>query len=394
MRNVLFVLDPLGTGKAWRSLAIAEQLHRLFPALSIHFLAGPAAAALLRSAAPFPVEDTLRPILPAPATIEREDPAEGALAEEAAAARRRLAPVHAREALRVARALAAELVVVDGLFAAPATLHRARFDVALLLDHLLDAEPRPGAFARAGAALLRRGLVAATSLRFFVGEPSYLASPELRVWSRRFFRYTGPISALARLDVRACAALRDDLGIGSRKLVVVAVGNAFASATIRPAVAAARALAAERRDVVVRVHSSPELGLEGADCGAPHELPQMLAIADAAVISGGLSLLNECAGLRVPTLALPLPGSPREARQCAYFAERFGVGTIDGTPSREGILSALRELVTQPDARRPHDAPDADEQRRNGDFVADLLADRLGRKRPGGGAVEPRGATN
>lgn len=36
MRNVLFVTEPLGTGKAWRSLAIAEQLHALFPVVAPH----------------------------------------------------------------------------------------------------------------------------------------------------------------------------------------------------------------------------------------------------------------------------------------------------------------------------------------------------------------------
>src|SRR5262245_42647237 len=64
MRNVLFVLEPLGTGKAWRTLAIAEQLKLLFPAIEPRFLAGPAAATLLRGAGLLHVDDTLSPILP------------------------------------------------------------------------------------------------------------------------------------------------------------------------------------------------------------------------------------------------------------------------------------------------------------------------------------------
>jgi hypothetical protein len=385
MRNVLFVLEPLGTGKAWRELAIAEQLRTLFPAISPHFLANPAAAALLRASGDFPVEDTLAPVLPDAASVERSD--DGSLARARAAARRRLAPVHAREAVRAARALRAELVVVDGLFSAPPLLKRAGFDVVFVTDHLRDAEVDGGGVRRAGAALLRRAVVATTSLRFFVGEPSYLASPELRVWSRRFFRYTGPISALARLNLRECATLRDDLGLGRKKLLVVAGGSAFAAPGLTAALEGAQALAAERGDVVVRAFLGPELAVEtgearGTTLSPPlHELPRHLAIADACVVEGGVSLLSECAGLRVPTLALPLQGDPLTQRHLDYFTHRFGVETV-ATPTPAEVATRLASMLAHPESHRPHDAPDAEAQRRNADFVADLLAERLGRRRP------------
>jgi hypothetical protein len=84
-------------------------------------------------------------------------------------------------------------VIVDGSSRAPPLLRRGRFDVAFITDHFQDAlpirarcgAPRPtccGApSSRLAPALLRR-------------RAGYLASPELRVWSRRYFRYTGPIS--------------------------------------------------------------------------------------------------------------------------------------------------------------------------------------------------------
>src|SRR5688572_11183300 len=205
MRNVLFVLEPLGTGKAWRALAIAEQLKLLFPAIEPHFLAGPAAAALLRAGGRFPVEQSLAPVLPPKDLLTPQASADGSLARALARASRRLAPAHARESVRVAKAIGAQLVVVDGLFAAPPRLARAGFDVVFLTDHLLDAPIESSLVQRSAARMLRQSVVASSKLRFFLGEPSYLASPELRVWSRRFFRYTGPIAGLARLRVRECA---------------------------------------------------------------------------------------------------------------------------------------------------------------------------------------------
>jgi UDP:flavonoid glycosyltransferase YjiC (YdhE family) len=379
MRNVLFVLEPLGTGKAWRTLAIAEQLKLLFPAIEPRFLAGPAAATLLRGAGSFQVDDTLAPILPPRAAAQGGDSL-AALAEREA---RRLGPTHAREALRVARACQAGLVVVDGLLAAPPVLARGGFEVALLVDHLLDAQAETGLARRAAAALLRRALVASTKLRFFLGEPGWLASPELRVWSRRFFRYTGLISGLSRLSVREQASLRDDLGLGRKKLLVVAAGCGFAAGAFEGAIAAADLLMKERGDVVVELFGGPELSVDDSRARKPSELVAHLAIADAAIVPGGVSLLAECAGLGVPTLALPLPGSAREKRQVDFFAERHGVRRVeDGSLEPAAIAAAARPLLERPEAHRPRGADDADAQRRNSDFVADLLAEALGRRRP------------
>ncbi|MBL8844054.1 MAG: hypothetical protein JNL90_21195 [Planctomycetes bacterium] len=384
MRNVLFVTEPLGTGKAWRSLAIAEQLHALFPVVAPAFLCGPAAGTLLRAAGRFPVDDSLVAAVPQPADLVAAEADPASLARAAERAIHRHAASHAHAALRTAKALAAELVVVDSLFAAPPVLRRGGFDVAFLTDHFRDAPAERG-FARAAATrMVRRAVVASSQLRFFLGEPSYLASPELRVWSRRWFRYSGPISGLARLSLRDCATLRDELGIGRKKLVVVATGSAFAAPLFEVALQGVGALAAARGDLVVRHFAGPELALDDGAAGPPAELLRWLAIADAAVVSGGLSLLAECAGLKLPTLALPLPGHPLQERHVDYHVQRFGVQRLPAgrAPSAAAIADAVRTLLEQPTATRPHDAPDGEEQRRNAAFIADLLADHLGRKRP------------
>lgn len=381
MRPVLFVLEPLGLGKAWRALAIAEQLHALHPVVEPRFLAGPAAARLLRAAGRFPVVDELVPAVPDAAALAAEADAPGTLARAAERAGTRLAAGHALAALRTARALRPARVVVDGLFAAPPVLRRAGFEVDFVTDHFRDAPVADGVVRRCATLLARRAVVASTRLRFFAGEPSYLASPELRVWSRRYFRYSGPVSGLARLRVRECATLRDELGLGRRKLVVVAAGSAYGARLFEAALAAADAVASERDDVVVKPFPGCELALDDPRAGAPEELVRTLAIADAAVIGGGLSLLAECAGLRVPAVAVPLPGHPLQRRQVEYHAQRFGIARA-AAPDAEAIAARLRELLDQPARWRPHDAPDADDQRRNAAFIADLIAEQLGRQRP------------
>ncbi len=387
MRNVLFVTEPLGTGKAWRSLAIAEQLHSLFPVISPHFLAGPATGTLLRAACNFPVDDSLAAVVPDRAALASAERTPTALALAAEREVRRLAPAHAHAALRAAKALRAELVVVDSLFAAPPVLRRGGFDVVFLTDHFRDAPAENGLARAAATRMVRRAVVASTRLRFFLGEPSYLAQPELRVWSRRYFRYSGPVSGLARLHLRECTTLRDEVGLGKKKLVVVATGSAYAAPQFEAALSAVDVIAKERGDLVVRHFSGPELALDDGRAGPPAELCRWLAIADAAVVTGGLSLLAECAGLRLPTLALPIAGHPLQSRHVDYHAERFGVRRLSAeaaaaAPSIAVIADGLRELLAKPAVARPSGAPDADEQRRNAAFIADLLAEQLGRKRP------------
>jgi UDP:flavonoid glycosyltransferase YjiC (YdhE family) len=389
MRNVLFVLEPLGTGSAWRSLALAEQLHSLFPAIAPHFLAGPAAAQLLRAAGSFPVTEGLAAVVPDAGTLERGDQP-GELARAAERASRRLAPRHAHAALAAARALSAELVVVDGLLAAVPVLRRGRFDVALLTDDLLCEPTDRGAARSLAARLVRRAVVASARLRFLYGEPSQIAAPEMRVWSRRFFRFTGAISGAARVSVRRCATLRDDLGLGARKLVVVAAGSAFAVRRFEAAVQAATELAAARGDLVLNLFPGPELALDRTtshDALAPADLCERIAIADAVIACGGRSLLSECAALRVPTLALPVPGHLRQAATVDWFAGRHGIRRLPPaarTRDEEvaAIMAALDELLRHPDRHRPQEFADPDEQRRNAAWLADLLAEHLGRRRP------------
>src|SRR6185436_9661965 len=128
-------------------------------------------------------------------------------------------------------------------------------------------------------------------------------------------------------------------------------------------------------EIVVKLFPGPELTVDDPRVAPAVELPRWLAIADLAVIPGGLSLLSECAGLGVPTLALPLAGHPLQQRQTDYFAERFGVRRLVAElgpeivigPTVEQLARQLGEMLTHPELHRPHDAPDAEAQRRNAD---------------------------
>ena len=88
-------------------------------------------------------------------------------------------------------------------------MRRAGYPVTYFTDDLLECEAESGLVRAMSASMLRRSIVASTRMRFFVGEPSHLASPELRVWARRYFRFTGALSGLSRFRPRpspACLA--------------------------------------------------------------------------------------------------------------------------------------------------------------------------------------------
>ena len=112
------------------------------------------------------------------------------------------------------------------------------------------------------------------------------------------------------------------------------------------------------------------------------ELSRYLALSDACVVPASWTTLSEASGLGIPTLGLAASGDPHQQSAAAYYRNRHGVTTLDPeSPTPEKVAGALRELLA-PNAPRPH-APDEKHQRRNAEIVADLIAEHLGRRRPG-----------
>lgn len=387
MRSVLFVVDSMGTGKVYRCLAIAEVLRKLFPAIEPHFLAGGTAAKLLVEAGRYPVHTGLSCV--SPGTIR--DPGQtgnDALPRERE--RRRLAPRQAAETLACATKLHAERVVIDGLPGIPPVLRRARLPVTFLTDELEEANAARGGIARWRAGWTRRATVGGSDQRFFVGEQAYLATPELREWARRFYRFSGPISGLARLHRRACASLRDDLGVRTSQLLTVAGGGArHGSARLQQALDVCDDLVCDRPDLTVLVVAGP--GFEAPPAGERRltravvpELYRYLAVSDACVQLGGLTGLSECAGLGLPTVHLPAAGDFRQLQAGRYFAGRHGVKLLEPDQQRPAALRAsIEQLLEGEPLAGPVPFDSAEDQRRSAHYVADLIAEALGRRRPG-----------
>jgi hypothetical protein len=387
MRSVLFVVDSMGTGKVYRTLAIAEILHKLYPAIRIRFLTGGTAAELLEAADRFPVDARLTTAPP----ITIGDPSS---AENDAGAvlrlRRRLGPMQARNIVAVAREVGAERVIVDGLFHAPPKLRSAGIPVTFLTDQLLEAEAARGTLPRVQAGLLRRAVVGSSDQRFFLGEPSYLGTPELRVWARRYFRFAGPISGLARLHRKECASLRDDLGIRTPRLLVVSGGGlTTCPEPLGAALESSQELLERRRDwsvlfVAGSAFEAPARADRLLTRSLEPELYRLFAVADAALVLGGLTGLVESVGLGLPTLFLPTPGVIENLWHGRYFAGRHGTRLLaPAEQTKEAIDAALAAVL---DAPPPGDAQPFDtveEQRRSAHYVADLIAEILGRRRPG-----------
>ncbi len=384
MRTVLFALRPFGAGCVYRDLSIARHLRHLFPAIEPIFAAAGSAKTLLEKEGVVPVVSALSAIVP---RVEENDPRASGLA--VVRRTRSMAPSHAREVVRASRLCSAELVVVDQIPSAPPQLSRSGIPCIYLTDDLHDGEEHSGTLRRLRAAWTRRAIVGSTALRFFIGDPSELSGPEMRVFARKHFRFTGAMSGLSWVRRRECALLRDELPIGSKRLMTIYGGNGLSAGAFQSSLAAACQLLEETQDLVVHAFAGDHLRIDLENTPAGMTLHSSLeatlcrwfAISDVCVIPASKSALAECSGSRVPTLCLPRPADPREERNAVYHRERHQVPALfrdEQTP--EAILKALRELLSSQVARPK--GPGFEEQQRSSESVADLIAEFLGRKRP------------
>ncbi len=384
MRPILFAVQPLGTGKIERNLAVAKQIPVLFRAIAPHFLVGASAARFLEArGSDFPVDESLSPLLPPP-TSHR--PA-GKQVQRAA---RRLAAVHGQQVLQAAKQIRAELVVVDGIYGALRPLARAGIPTVFTTDDLLDQDFSLNPLQRWFRGAMRRSAVVSSKLRFFWGEPSYLTTPEIREWARRHFHFVGPVSGLANLDRASCATLRDDWGLSTGKLLTIcAGGSSFHGEVFLTMIQAATEVAAEEKDLTVAVISGPEISADHVPSHWRNDrtvdsATRIFAASDLCVIPASLSLLSECAGLGVPTLAIPVKGHAVQLRMARYYHERHGVDAlpedIDASELAARISARLKTSHQRPAGT--HDAMSLEDQVASAHSVADLICEALGRRRP------------
>jgi pimeloyl-ACP methyl ester carboxylesterase len=384
-RRVLWLSSPIGLGHGGRDLAIAAELRRLRPDLTVDWLAQ------------HPVTELLA------ARGEHVHPASAELASEAAHVDG-LAGEHDLHAFQAVRRMdeilvANFMVFADLVEAEPYDLWVG--DEAWELDYFLYENPELKTAAYAWLTdfvgwLPTDGATGGDEARLtadynaemveqvarfprlrdravFVGDPDDCVPrplgpglPSIPDWTREHFAFSGYVTGFDPAEVADRAALRASLGWAEDEPVcVVAVGGSGAGgALLRRAAAAhplARRLVPGLRTVVVtgpRVDPASVPAAEGLEVrGYVPGLYRQLAAADLAVVQGGLSTTMELTACRRPFLYVPLRNHFEQQIHVRHRLERHRAGRrLDWAETEpDGLAAAVAAEIGREVDYRPVD---------------------------------------
>ena len=160
--------------------------------------------------------------------------------------------------------------------------------------------------------------------------------PQIADWVAENFEHNGYIRYFDPADLGSRADLRTRFGFGADERVAVAsVGGTSVGASLLRRIVesfpSAREAAPDLRLVVVcgpRIEPAALPQLPGVEYrGYVHNLHEMLAAADAALVQGGLSTTMELVGAGTPFLYFPLTNHFEQNRHVTHRLERYGVPT-------------------------------------------------------------------
>ena len=206
--------------------------------------------------------------------------------------------------------------------------------------------------------------------------------PLIRDWMSEHFTAVGYINAFDAADYADVRAVRARLGYEpDRPLVICTVGGtAVGEHLLRKAIAAWPLIHAERPDAHCVVVAGPRLdpaglpqhpGLEVR--GYVHELHEHLAVADLAIVQGGLGTTMELTLTRRPFLYCPLIDHFEQVHHVAHRLRTHGAGRrIDYARCSAETLAelALQTLGSDTTHYRP---PEPGAARRAASSIAELL---------------------
>ncbi len=380
-QRALFVSSPIGLGHARRGIAIARELRRLRPGLTIDWLAQPPSTVLLEAAG------------------ERIHPASAQLAGECAhieaeSTEHRL-PVF--DALRrMDEILVANFMLFHDV-ASEGAYDLWIGDEAWEVDHFLHENPElkraPYAWLTDFVGFLplpeggeREALLTADynaemleqieryphvrDRSIFIGDPDDIVAgsfgpglPEIRPWVEAHYEFSGHITGFEPLTPPARTDLRRRLGWGADELIcLVAVGGSGVGGALLQAVLAA---APEARRAVPGLRMvgvcGPRIDPRTIDAGEAElhghvaDLHRWLDACDIAVVQGGLTTTMELVAAGRPFVRFPLERHFEQRLHVAHRLARHGAAQplefADATP--EAIAQAIAAELGRGASYRP-----------------------------------------
>jgi pimeloyl-ACP methyl ester carboxylesterase/predicted glycosyltransferase len=201
----------------------------------------------------------------------------------------------------------------------------------------------------------------------FVGEPPDIVPdrfgpglPVIREWTEDHYRFPGYILPFAPGAFADRAAIRAELGYGADEVVAIATvgGTSVGRGLLERVVAAWPAVHRERPDVRMIVVCGPRIdpasipAQPGLDVRAyVHDLYRHLAVADLAIVQGGLSTTMELTGNGVPFLYVPLRRHFEQQFHVRHRLDRHRAGchlSYDEAADPEQFAAAMVSQLGRP----------------------------------------------
>jgi pimeloyl-ACP methyl ester carboxylesterase/predicted glycosyltransferase len=376
--RALLVSSPIGLGHAWRDVAIARELRRVVPGLTVEWLAQAPLTTLLE------------------ASGEVVHPASADLAPEAkhVDAEAREHELHAFHMLRrMDEILCANFMVFDDL------VRQEHFDVWIAdegweIDHFLHENPQlktspyvwmsdfvgylpmPSGGEREAhltadynAEMIQHveGNPGLRDLSIFIGDHADVIRkrfgpglPSIPEWTGRHFEFAGYVLPFDPADLADTESIREELGYDPRRPLIVATvgGSAVGVHLLRRIVEAFRLFRADLPDAELLLvcgpridpaEFSPVAGVRVA--GYVHDLFRTLACCDLAIVQGGLSTTMELVANRRPFISIPLRNHFEQNFHVANRLRRHGAppptSYENATPERlaEQMRERLRSTI-------------------------------------------------
>jgi pimeloyl-ACP methyl ester carboxylesterase len=387
-KKALYLSSPIGLGHARRDLAIARELRKLHPDLSIDWLS----------------QDPVTRFLDA--NNERIHPASAKLANESSHIESESGE-HDLNAFQAIRNM--DEILIANFMIFQEVVEQESYDLVIAdeawdVDHYWHEHPElkkaqvawftdfvgwlPMPDGGAHEAFLTTDYNAEMighverhpGLRdraIFVGNPEDIIPqgfgadlPEMRDWIPKHFNFCGyvlgehPTQFGPRRELRACLGYRED-----EKICIVTVGGSSVGAPLIRRILAAYPIAKrhipELRMVVV---TGPRLDPASFDLpdgvaarGFVADLDRHLAACDLAVVQGGLTTTMELAAAATPFLYFPLKNHFEQNFHVAHRLDQYGAGRRMDYQSSDpdSIAAAMVEELARPAAFRPVEADGA-----------------------------------